>query len=90
MIWDHDERIVEVLVKLAETAPSDDEVGHIGAGPIEDLLYENRERLGQPKDELLEQIDEAARRSSRFRRGLSSALLVDLPEAAVQRLGRFR
>lgn len=90
MIWNHDDRIVEVLVQLAESAPSDDDAGYVGAGPLEELLYENRDRLREPTDELLAQVDAAARRSSRFRRALASALLEDLPAPVVRQLGRFR
>lgn len=90
LIWNHDDQIVDLLIRLAETAPSDDDAGLIGAGPIEELLYENRERLDEASDGLLERIDAAARRSPRFRMALSSALLVDLPEEVVRRLSRFR
>lgn len=90
MIWNHDDQVVDLLIRLAEAAPSDDHAGLVGAGPIEDLLYESRELLGEAPGDLLERIDTAARLSPRFRRALASALLVDLPDQVVRRLSRFR
>jgi len=34
-------KVVDLLVRLAEAAPSDDEVGLVGAGPIEELVARN-------------------------------------------------
>lgn len=75
--------VVELLVSLADAAPDDDAVAYLGAGPVEDLI-----RLhGQ---ELVEEIDEAARRNERFRLALRSVWYDTATDPSlVTRLRRF-
>lgn len=67
-----------MLVALAEAAPPE-EVGLVGAGPIEELVAR---RAGQfdsaDGQELLDELDAAARRSARFRSELAFADLGDV------------
>jgi hypothetical protein len=86
-----DPAVVDLLVALAEAAPSEDDAGLIGAGPLEALLSAHAALLatgeGAP---LLDAIDVGARRSARFRRALRSAYMGDeVPAAAKSRLQRF-
>lgn len=56
---------VALLVALAEGAPSDDDAGLIGAGPLENLLAVHGRRMSRPEGAaLLEQLDAAARTSA--------------------------
>lgn len=83
--------VVELLVALAEAAPSEEDAGLIGAGPIEELLSCHAARLATPAGaDLVDAIDTAARRSARFRRALKSAYMGDeVPMPVKSRLGRF-
>lgn len=82
---------VALLVALAEGAPSDDDAGLIGAGPLEELLVSHGRRMSQPEGTaLLEELDAAARTSPRFRRALRSVDLGDdVPKEVRKRLFRF-
>ena len=55
--------VVELLVALAEAAPDDLALATLGAGPIEDLITSHAE-------EFVDELDDAARRSSPFRTAL--------------------
>lgn len=82
---------VALLVALAEGAPSDDDAGLIGAGPLEDLLAVHGQRMFRPAGAaLLEQLDAAARTSPRFRRALRSVNVGDeVPVEVREQLFRF-
>jgi hypothetical protein len=86
-----DPAVIELLAALAEAAPSEEDAGLVGAGPLEDLLSVHGARLARADGSaLLEAIDTAARRSVRFRRALRSAYMGDeIPVPVKQRLGRF-
>ena len=83
--------VVALLVALAEGAPSEEDAGLVGAGPLEDLLVAHGRRMAQPDDAaLLDELDTAARRSARFRRALSSVWVgEEVPREVRQRLFRF-
>lgn len=83
--------VVELLVALAEAAPSDSDAGLIGAGPLEELLSVHGARLvTRDGAQLLDAIDTGARRSARFRRALRSAYMGDeVPAPVRSRLQRF-
>ena len=83
--------VVDLIVALAEGAPSDGDVGLIGAGPLEELLSLHSTRLATVGGAaLLDAIDAGARRSEPFRRVLRSALMgAELPAAVKGRLQRF-
>ncbi len=83
--------VVQILVALAEAAPSDEDAGLVGAGPIEDLISTHGQRLAcRDGSQLLDELDAAARRSPRFRRALQSAWMGDeVPTSVRERLGRF-
>ena len=82
---------VALLVALAESAPSDDDAGIVGAGPLEDLLVTHGGRMLEPDGAaLLDALDTAARRSARFRLALGSVWVdEEVPEEVRQRLFRF-
>ena len=83
--------VIELLVALAEAAPSDDDAGLVGAGPLENLLSLHGSRLATADGSaLLDVIDTAARRSPRFRCALRSAYMGDEVPASVRtQLRRF-
>lgn len=87
-----DPSVVDLLVALAEAAPSDEDAGLVGAGPIEELLSTHSGRLRTAEGAaLLDAIDTAARRNSRFRRALRSAFMGDeVPIAVKERLAKYR
>lgn len=73
MVEKHPVDAIEVLVELAEAAPSSAELGAVGAGPIEDLIYWHHAVLGSPGGRpLVEALGEASRRSPSFRQALGS------------------
>lgn len=84
--------VIDLLVDLAEAAPSDDDARLVGAGPLEELLSVHRGRLAVAEGAaLVEAIDAAARHSPRFRRALGSVHMGDeIPAFVRARLGRFR
>jgi hypothetical protein len=86
-----DPSVVSLLVALAEGAPSDDDAGLLGAGPVEDLLTLHGPRMAQPEGkELLDEVDSAARRSPRFRLALKSVSMGDqIPTKVQEQLLRF-
>jgi hypothetical protein len=86
-----DPAVIELLAALAEAAPSEEDAGLVGAGPLEDLLsVHGVSLLTAEGSALLEAIDAAARRSVRFRRALRSVYMGDeVPAPVTQRLGRF-
>lgn len=83
--------VVELLVALAEAAPSEEDAGLVGAGPRDELLFSHSARLATPDGaDLVEAIDTAARPSERFRRALRSSYMGDeVPEPVKRRLERF-
>lgn len=86
-----DPTVVDLLVALAEAAPTEEDAGLIGAGPLEALLSVHAALLATGKGApLLDAIDVGARRSARFRRALRSAYMGDeVPAVAKSRLERF-
>lgn len=84
--------VVRMLVALAEAAPSEEEVGLVGAGPIEELVARRAGQFDSEEGrELLEELDTAARRSSRFRSALAFAFFGDeVPKGVREQLERFR
>ena len=83
--------VVALLVALAEGAPSEEDAGLVGAGPLEDLLVVHDRRMAQPDGAaLLDELDTSARRRACFRRALSSVWVgVEVPREVRQRLFRF-
>ena len=64
---------IELLVELAEAAPSPADIGAVGAGPIEDLIDWHHAVLGSADGRpLVEGLGQAARRSPNFRQALGS------------------
>lgn len=80
--------VVRMLVALAEAAPSEEEVGLVGAGPIEELVARRAGQFDSEEGhELLEELDTAARRSARFRSVLAFAFFGDeVPRASANSL----
>jgi hypothetical protein len=73
---------VALLVRLADAAPDDAARRHLGAGPLEELLFERHA-------EVLDLVDVAARRSRCFREALAGVCLAqNVPPEAAERLGR--
>ena len=84
--------VVRMLVALAEAAPSEEEAGLVGAGPIEELVARRARQFGNEEGRaLLEELDAAARRSARFRSALAFAFFGDeVPKGVRDQLQRFR
>ena len=77
-----DPQAVPLIVELCELAQSDDELGYLGAGDIEDLLC-----LGQGGEAAIDEAETWARRSPAFREALSNMWVDDdVNEALRQRL----
>jgi len=75
--------VVELLVALAEAAPDDLALATLGAGPIEDLITSHAE-------EFVDELDDAARRSSPFRTALRNVWYDESVDASIRgRLQRF-
>jgi hypothetical protein len=75
---------IALLVELAEGAPDDQALAYLGAGPVEDLLHEHHE------DDVIGQVEVAARRSTGFRSALRCAQYDDVvPPDVRDRLRRF-
>jgi hypothetical protein len=73
MINDKDERVVEFLVSLAESAQSPEDLQIVGAGPIEDLLSEHGKWLATTEGSaMLDQLADNSRTSKKFRQALGS------------------
>ena len=62
-------RPLDVLVKLSDLAPTEEALGYLGAGPVEDYLV-----YGQPD---LSGVEEAAKHNPRFRIALRCAWFDD-------------
>jgi hypothetical protein len=74
---------VELLVLLAEAAPTDAALGYLGAGPVENLLVSRTANV-------VDEVDAAARRNEKFRTALAAAWYDDhLPVEIAARLRRF-
>jgi hypothetical protein len=88
---DIDERIhsqpveaIELLMEIADGAPSGGALAYLGAGPIEDLIRRNG------TDTVIDGVEAAARRSSNFRTALRCAWYDDDVAPDVRdRLRRF-
>jgi hypothetical protein len=75
---------VALLVEIAEGAPGDEALAYLGAGPVEDLLRLHTDQV------VVDQIEEAARRSANFRSALRCAWYDDdVPSDVRDRLRRF-
>jgi hypothetical protein len=75
---------IALLVALADAAPDPDEMGYLGAGPIEDLLHEHRSTD-------VDLLDELARKDARIRRALRTAILPDMLSSEQKaRLTRYK
>jgi hypothetical protein len=73
MINDKDERVVELLVSLTESARSPEDVQTVGAGPIEDLLSEHGSWLATTEGSaMLDQLADISRTNKKFRQALGS------------------
>lgn len=74
---------VELLVLLAEAAPSESALGYLGAGPVEDLLVSRAV-------DVVDEVDAAARRNEKFRGALTAAWYDEhVPTEIATRLRRF-
>jgi hypothetical protein len=62
------------LVDLAESAPDDEDLAYLGAGPIEDFVSAYGRRM-------IEDIEEAAKRSPSFVRALQGMYPTLIPES---------
>jgi hypothetical protein len=64
-----------LLVSLAESAQSPEDVGIVGAGPIEDLLSEHGSWLATTEGSaMLDQLADNSRTNKKFRQALGSVL----------------
>jgi hypothetical protein len=79
---------IELLLALAEAAPSEGDCALIGAGPLEKLISIHSARLTTPEGaSLVDAIDAAARHSGRFRRALRGVVMgAEVPDAVKNRL----
>jgi hypothetical protein len=80
--WEHVEAVwrtgdraaLDRLVDLADSAPDDEDLAYLGAGPVEDLVRVFGELL-------IEDIEDAAKRSPSFLRALQSMYPTLIPES---------
>jgi hypothetical protein len=73
----------EMLMALVESAPDDDALAYVGAGPLEDLINSHGVQFAG-------QIEESARRVPKFRTALAHVQLSSNVSASVrERLARF-
>jgi hypothetical protein len=73
----------EILLALVGTAPNDDALAAIGAGPLEDLLSWHAANF-------VDRVEESARRDPAFRKALASVWLSEaVPPDVRQRLTRL-
>lgn len=81
---------IALLWYIAEVVPPGQSPRAVGA-PLEDLLASHAPRLRSPEgDDVVDAIDEAARRSPQFRDALRAVYFGDdIPSEVVARLGRF-
>jgi Family of unknown function (DUF6869) len=73
-------RVRQTLTLLINQAPSEDVLGVVAAGPLENFVTDDEDRLRW--------IEEQAKESPRFREALRRAWLWDLPAEAFARLER--
>ena len=71
------EEMVAVLVAIADAAPDDPALEHLGAGPVEDLI------VHRGSDVVIDRIEGAASRSENFRKALSCAWFDDHLSATI-------
>jgi len=76
-----DQAIVQLgLVALADRAPQGSEVSHLGAGPLENYVNDDDDRLSW--------LEQQAQRSVFFQKALGTIWCDDLTEASIRRLER--
>lgn len=82
---------VALLRGLAETAPDEESVAAVGAGPLEQLFAIQAPALRSGDDgRLLEAIEQAARQSREFRGALRGVCFGgDVPSEVMERVKRF-
>jgi hypothetical protein len=81
-VWDYvdaiwrrgDQAALDQLVDLADSASNDEQLGYLGAGPVEDLVRVFGESL-------IDDIEAAARRSPAFLRALQGMYGILIPES---------
>lgn len=81
---------VALLCYIAEVVPPG-QSPRVASGPLEDLLASHAPRLRPPEgDDVVEAIDESARRSPQFREALRAVYFGDdIPSEVMAQLGRF-
>jgi hypothetical protein len=77
--WADEEFVRAFLVTIADTAP-DEVLGWVGAGPLEDFITEDVDRLAW--------VESQAARSERFRRVLANVWIAELSPEAFHRIER--
>jgi hypothetical protein len=83
MCTDSPAAAVGLLVDLADAAPDDEARLYLGAGSLEDLLHDRH-------PEVVDLVEEAARRIGSFRMALSGVWLdANVPPDVAYRLGRL-
>jgi sugar-specific transcriptional regulator TrmB len=76
-MWQGGTDALDLVVALIDAASSEDVIAYVGAGPLEDLLRDHA-------DALVDQVDDLARRSSKFALALSAVYPNDAWDSAVQ------
>jgi hypothetical protein len=69
LFWADENFVRTFLTTIVEAAPNDEVLGWVGAGPLQDFIIEDRDRLAW--------VIAQASRSERFRRALSSVSIHD-------------
>jgi hypothetical protein len=80
VLQQREQTVRDYLHVLAERAPAEADVGYLGAGPIEDFIRDDDDRLLW--------IEQEARRSSKFRSALANVWVSGLSPAAFLRVER--
>lgn len=73
---------VDLIERLARAAPDDAAVAYLGAGPLENLLNNHGVRL-------LDELEQAARRSKPFRAALATVWYSGASPTVLDRLHKF-
>jgi len=76
----HEETVRQLTHLLAERAPAEGDLGFLGAGPVEDFIDADEDRL--------QWIEQEAERSENFRRALANAWIDDLGPTVFLRVQR--
>ncbi len=77
--WANEEFVRAFLVTIADTAP-DEVLGWVGAGPLEDFITEDADRLAW--------VESQAARSERFRQALANVWIAELSPETFHRTER--